>query len=76
MLLVYKLKNMDDLRTAYNETFSILKMSNKEISESLISLDETCFEKLALKIFNNKNYDNNFVCINDFRNIGAMCLYN
>lgn len=76
MLLVYKLKNSDDLRGVYNETFSILKMNNSEISEALLNFEKSGFEKLALKIFNNENYTNNFVSINDFRNIGAMCLYN
>ncbi|MBD8010659.1 hypothetical protein [Acinetobacter pecorum] len=76
MLLVYNLSQNDDLREVYFNTFSILKMKNCEISKKLIEMDEVYFKKIALKVFDENIPINNFTAINDFSNIGAMCMYN
>lgn len=72
ILLIYNLHKNDDLREVYHNTLNILKLDNSIISEHLRTL-HPAFESIVKKI---SNTDKSFVKLNDFRNLGAFCLYN
>ena len=72
ILLIFNLHKNDDLREVYHNTLNILKLDNSIISEHLRTL-HPAFESIVKKI---SNTDKSFVKLNDFRNLGAFCLYN
>ena len=72
ILLIFNLHNNDDLREVYHSTLNTLKLDNSVISETLKML-HPAFESIVKKI---SDVDKSFVKLNDFRNLGAFCLYN
>lgn len=71
ILLIFNLHNNDDLREVYHSTLNTLKLDNAVIFETLKAL-HPAFESIVEKI---SDSDKSFVKLNDFRNLGAFCLY-
>ncbi|WP_216076834.1 hypothetical protein, partial [Acinetobacter defluvii] len=71
ILLIFNLHNNDDLREIYHNTLNTLKLDNTVIFETLKAL-HPAFENIVEKI---SDSDKSFVKLNDFRNLGAFCLY-
>lgn len=72
ILLIFNLHKNDDLREIYHSTLNTLKLKNNEISDALTALDPA-FKSIAKKI---SDPNKSFIHLNDFRNLGAFCLYN
>lgn len=72
MLLIFNLDKNEDLREIYHSTLNTLKLDNASISKELVSL-HPAFESISSSI---SNENSTFIELNDFRNLGAFCLYN
>ncbi|MEK5758680.1 hypothetical protein [Acinetobacter variabilis] len=72
ILLIFNLHNNDDLREVYHSTLNTLKLDNAVIFETLKAL-HPAFEGIVKDI---SDTDKSFIKLNDFRNLGAFCLYN
>ena len=72
ILLIFNLHNNDDLREVYHSTLNTLKLDNAVIFENLKIL-HPAFKSIVEDI---SDTDKSFVKLNDFRNLGAFCLYN